>query len=236
MTPYRRRRITIGLCVVGVLSIAGITFWALARPRPPAEALTILIGHCGGDWDGQPYSRDYRIMLRDLPDTLGRQSLIGITLDDIQAYDYDDHRFLLAASSGSSIQATLRAANEEGAPTAKVLLCYLGLVNHRPRFAGVLAGTLDASTEFDAPHVGELHIWEKDGFWFGQIAPFDNPSYPAVYSLDMVRNWWGTPDASAPQPTEAPYGTDYYAMVVPNSPELYQVLRDSGKLTSLVWP
>jgi len=221
-----------GLALAGVIVIVGPALWGVTRPRPAAEALTILIGHCGGHWDGSPYSDGYDDMLRGLPTTLGRQALVRITLDDILAYDYDQHWFRLTDRVGRAILDQIAAA-DASTPRSRAQLCYLGLVNDQPRFAGVLSGTIDDGSAPDSPHIGVLHVWEADGWFNGRIMPYDAPFTAALYTLDTLRNWAKTPGVGPSAEVGAPYGTNYYSLVLPDSFELYTVLHDTGKLKNL---
>lgn len=237
MRPGVRRAWLAGLALAGGILIVGLAFWNSARLRPAAEALTILIGQCGGHWDGSPYSDGYDDMLRGLPATLGRQALVRITLDDIPAYDYDKHWFRLTDPVGRSILDQIAAADaaaDASKPQSRAQLCYLGLVNDQPRFAGVMSGTIDDESSLDSPHIGVLHVWEADGWFNGRIMPYDAPITAGLYTLDTLRNWAKTPGGGTSAEVGAPYGTNYYSMVLPDSFELYTVLHDSGKLKNLL--
>lgn len=237
MRPGVRRAWPAGLALACFILVVGLALWDATRSRPAAEALTILIGHCGGHWDGSPYSEGYDDMLRGLPTALGRQALVRITLDDILAYDYDQHWFRLSDRAGRSILDQIAAADAAAdalTPQSRAQLCYLGLVNDQPRFAGVMSGTIDDGSALDSPHIGVLHVWEADGWFNGRIMPYDAPVTAGLYTLDTLRNWAKTPGVGPSAEVGAPDGTNYYSMVLPDSFELYTILHDSGKLKNLL--
>ncbi len=243
MKLFQRRIVQILGLLAATLPVVALALWEIARPRPAPDAFTIWIGTCGAHWDGQLYSESYTDMVRELPDTLRRRALARITLDDILMYNYDRHRFRLTDRTGRFVLGEIAAAQAQAnamRPPVRVRLCYLGLVNDQPRFAGLIAESIDTQNEMDAPHVGMLSLWKKDEAFFGQIGPYDAYFTDGMWTVDTLRSLYQTPtDPSASvavTPTVAPYGSEYVSLVLPDSPELFQVLRDSGKLASSVGP